>query len=452
MPLKIGNYGNWEGDRPGQRPGGGYHPPACTCYTCNEGHSRRAARGSTGRTPPRPSGNPRTPPVRPRPTTQTGGSQHRRPRASYPAAKRSKKGSGLWFWWCLTLAVVIYVIVAGVDALDTYRTTPSDEMASLSVILAESASAPFRYIEKWVTVTSSVDTDAASAPTTLVAPDPPLVLAPLPTEAFDSASSQPSSRASIAPPTIAPPTRQAPLPEPTEEALEVVTPPRSATPTPLPAPTATSVPDQTITLLPTPTITPTSTLRPTSAPRPTPTPLPWTVPLDVAMIEQWIVIFTNEARESHGKRPLEHDPRISDIARYHSENMVAQDEFSHDLGGKDPTDRALSAGYDCKAQLGGGSYTYGLAENIAKNHRVKGWSGMSRGYGWVWTPQAYDLDERGAARSLVEQWLGSPGHRANILNGQYRRIGVGVAIGWGESARGNRSEVFWATQNFSSCR
>ena len=32
MPLKIQNYGEWEGDKPG-----GHHPPACSCHDCNEG-------------------------------------------------------------------------------------------------------------------------------------------------------------------------------------------------------------------------------------------------------------------------------------------------------------------------------------------------------------------------------------------------------------------------------
>ena len=31
MPLKIQNYGEWKGDGPR-----GHHPPACTCYRCNE--------------------------------------------------------------------------------------------------------------------------------------------------------------------------------------------------------------------------------------------------------------------------------------------------------------------------------------------------------------------------------------------------------------------------------
>ena len=35
MPLKIQNYGEWRGDRRG-----GHHPPACTCYRCNEERRR----------------------------------------------------------------------------------------------------------------------------------------------------------------------------------------------------------------------------------------------------------------------------------------------------------------------------------------------------------------------------------------------------------------------------
>ena len=35
MPLRIENYGEWRGDRRG-----GHHPPACTCYRCNEERRR----------------------------------------------------------------------------------------------------------------------------------------------------------------------------------------------------------------------------------------------------------------------------------------------------------------------------------------------------------------------------------------------------------------------------
>ena len=40
MPLRIGNYGKWDGDKPSDRAGQGYHPPACTCYHCVEGRRR----------------------------------------------------------------------------------------------------------------------------------------------------------------------------------------------------------------------------------------------------------------------------------------------------------------------------------------------------------------------------------------------------------------------------
>lgn len=33
MPLKVPNYGEWDGER---RNLSGHHPPACTCYRCNE--------------------------------------------------------------------------------------------------------------------------------------------------------------------------------------------------------------------------------------------------------------------------------------------------------------------------------------------------------------------------------------------------------------------------------
>ena len=38
MPLKIQNYGDWRGDRRS-----GHHPPACTCYRCNEERRRLEA-------------------------------------------------------------------------------------------------------------------------------------------------------------------------------------------------------------------------------------------------------------------------------------------------------------------------------------------------------------------------------------------------------------------------
>ena len=174
-------------------------------------------------------------------------------------------------------------------------------------------------------------------------------------------------------------------------------------------------------------------------------------PLDVFEVESWIIRFTNDEREEAGLKAFVHDPVISDIARAHSGDMT-RFGLAHEIGGADPTDRALAAGYDCKAYRGDGSYSYGLSENVAEHPRVTGWSGVGFGGGpTMWRPDEFDADSRAMARGLVRGWMESPGHRANILDGDARRIGVGVAIvespenGW-------THETVFATQNFSACR
>ena len=123
----------------------------------------------------------------------------------------------------------------------------------------------------------------------------------------------------------------------------------------------------------------------------------------MASIEEWVIHLTNDERVKAGLRPFDHDPDISDIARKHSGQMVLHG-LNHTIRGKDPTDRALAAGYDCRAYHGDGSYSYGLSENIAEHPRVTYWVG--RGSGWSdysWSPTTYYTDEKEAAHSLVDQ-------------------------------------------------
>ena len=174
-------------------------------------------------------------------------------------------------------------------------------------------------------------------------------------------------------------------------------------------------------------------------------------PLDAAQIEEWIIRLTNEERTGAGLRPFEHDHAISDIARSHSEQMVLHG-LRHTIAGKDPTDRALAAGYNCRAYHGDGSYSYGLSENITEHPRVKHWVGTSSGWsGYSWRPTMYYTDAEDAARSMVRGWMNSPGHRANILDRDSRRIGVGVAVEL-STEHGWVLETLYGTQNFSSCK
>ena len=213
-------------------------------------------------------------------------------------------------------------------------------------------------------------------------------------------------------------------------------------------------------------IAPTPMPAATNTPAPTPTRLPPATPglqdalgatssqkyaggspLNRGEIESWVIEFTNEERISVGPQPLRHDDAISEIARSHSENMARLDLLSHDIGGTDPTDRATAAGYNCRAHIGGGWYSYGLSENIAEHPRVTRWMGLGRSY----SPVDYNRDAEDMARELVKGWMSSPGHRENILDRNSRRIGVGIAIQ--ETPKyGHIDETVYATQNFSACR
>src|SRR5262249_33259719 len=109
--------------------------------------------------------------------------------------------------------------------------------------------------------------------------------------------------------------------------------------------------------------------------------------------EQQVLDLTTTARERHGCRPLALDPRLARAAREHAHDMVVRHYFSHVTpDGKDPSERAMAAGFPA-----------GAGENIA-----------------VGFP---------SASAVMDGWMGSKGHRANILDCGYTVIGVGYDPG-----------------------
>ncbi|HZP39931.1 MAG TPA: CAP domain-containing protein [Candidatus Binatia bacterium] len=104
-------------------------------------------------------------------------------------------------------------------------------------------------------------------------------------------------------------------------------------------------------------------------------------------VEQ-VVALVNAARADHGIRALAADTRLARAARAHTIAMAASRNLSHDGW----LDHIRAAGY------AGGL----LGENIA--------------YGYP------------SASAVVRGWLGSSGHRANILNGGFVDTGVGCVV------------------------
>lgn len=160
-------------------------------------------------------------------------------------------------------------------------------------------------------------------------------------------------------------------------------------------------------------------------------PVPMIEVSDVPALELKIVEYTNERRMSAGLEPLVHDVVLSDIARSHSENM-SRLGLSHDLEGKGPSDRAIGGGHGCRR----------VSENIMLYPLNRGeWWGLDTAVGAV-------------AFGHVASWMGSLGHKENLLDEGVRRIGVGVAMleNAVDPGTGWRGRVLFTTQMFSPCR
>lgn len=107
--------------------------------------------------------------------------------------------------------------------------------------------------------------------------------------------------------------------------------------------------------------------------------------------EQEVVRLVNIERQKAGLSPLSVSNKLSDVARLKSKDMADNRYFSH-------TSPTYGSPFDMMKQFGISYRTAG--ENIAKGYL--------------------------SAESVVNGWMNSSGHRANILNPSFGTIGVGA--------------------------
>jgi uncharacterized protein YkwD len=114
--------------------------------------------------------------------------------------------------------------------------------------------------------------------------------------------------------------------------------------------------------------------------------------------EKQLVALTNQSRAAAGLKALKVDSTLTSVARWRSKDMIERDYFSHDIPGFGKVFKKLD-------QKG---YCYKVAgENI-------GWNN-------------YPDDE--ATAQIHEMFMGSSGHRANILGKTWDVIGIGAYKG-----------------------
>lgn len=169
-----------------------------------------------------------------------------------------------------------------------------------------------------------------------------------------------------------------------------------------------------------PGTTPGNPTNPNPNPSPTPNPIPgdpnW--PAAWATLEEQVLLEVNARRASGsncGGRPfspaiaLQGHPALRNAARGHSKDMASRNYFDHNSPeGRSMVDRIRAAGFTNKTTLG---------ENIAAGNST--------------------------ARETVQQWMDSPGHCMNIMNPDFRYLGVGYFY-----QSGTQYGHYW-TQNFA---
>lgn len=110
-------------------------------------------------------------------------------------------------------------------------------------------------------------------------------------------------------------------------------------------------------------------------------------------LENRMLAMVNNERIKNGLRPLKGDPEMTKVARAHSQDMFARGYFAHESpDGKDPFDRMKESGVTFRT----------AGENLA-------------------LAQSLEI----AHNNLMN----SPGHRANILNPSFGRVGIGILDG-----------------------
>ncbi|MFF5973485.1 CAP domain-containing protein [Streptomyces sp. NPDC012769] len=121
-----------------------------------------------------------------------------------------------------------------------------------------------------------------------------------------------------------------------------------------------------------------------------------------------VLTLANAERKRAGCDPLRSDPRLREAAQAHADDMAARGYYAHDSqNGQSAGDRITAAGYTWSA----------WGENIHRGTR--------------------------SPAETVTEWMDSEAHRKNILNCEFKDVGVGVNL------TGNGP---WWVQDFATAR
>ncbi|OAA86904.1 SafA/ExsA family spore coat assembly protein [Clostridium ljungdahlii] len=130
--------------------------------------------------------------------------------------------------------------------------------------------------------------------------------------------------------------------------------------------------------------------------------------IDVKTMENQVVQLVNQARVNSGLQPFTANWELSRVARYKSQDMANKGYFDHT------------------------SPTYGSPFTMMQNFGIK----------FTAAGENIAMGQR-TAQDVMNSWMNSPGHRANILNPSFNQIGVGLA-------KSSNGTCYWTQQFIKS--
>jgi len=134
---------------------------------------------------------------------------------------------------------------------------------------------------------------------------------------------------------------------------------------------------------------------------------------------QATLCLVNRERTRRGLPPLRENSLLSAASLEHSRDMVRVGYFEHtSADGRTVGDRLRAIGYSRRVSAS-------ARENIA-----------------------YGVGEEGTPAAIVQAWMHSPGHRADILRPAFTEIGIGIALGAPEVPADEQKESATYTTDF----
>jgi uncharacterized protein YkwD len=122
---------------------------------------------------------------------------------------------------------------------------------------------------------------------------------------------------------------------------------------------------------------------------------------NVEQIRDAVLCLHNQIRQQHNLPLLKDNAKLRKAAVGHSADMVDEGYFDHTTPDGDSfVDRILGSGYAKRNDA------WTLGENLA-----------------------WGTGDLSSATGVMNAWMGSAGHKANILKRAYKEVGIGIRLG-----------------------